>query len=86
MATKSLKTCNDEYFLRYEALKPGSRDHVVMYDDELFSTVNESAMEVFLKQPWKFNKTPLPSKLPPAKVAQDVTSLPMLGLELFVVF
>ena len=51
-----------------------------MYDDELFSMVDEDAMEFFLKQPWKFNKTPLPAKLPPAKVAQEVTSLPMLGL------
>ena len=64
---------------RYEALTPGSRDHVVLYDDELFSMLDDSTMEMFLRQPWKYNRTPLPAKLPPARVAQDVTSLPMLG-------
>lgn len=67
---------------RYEALTPGSRDHVVLYDDELFSMLDDKSMEMFLRQPWKYNRTPLPAKLPPARVAQDVTSLPMLGYEL----
>jgi len=64
---------------RYEALTPGSRDHVVLYDDELFSMLDDKTMEMFLRQPWDYNRTPLPAKLPPARVAQDVTSLPMLG-------
>jgi len=64
---------------RYEALKPGSKDHVLEYAEELFACLDEETMEVFLKQPWLFHATPLPAKLPPAKVPQDVTSLPMLG-------
>jgi hypothetical protein len=69
----------DNTLFRYEALTPGSRDHVVLYDDELFSMLDDRTMEIFLRQPWKYNRTPLPAKLPPARVAQDVTSLPMLG-------
>ena len=40
---------------------------------------DDQTMETFLRQPWKFANIPLPAKLPPAKLVQDVASLPMLG-------
>ena len=70
---------------RYEALTPGSKDHVALFADELFSMRDETALEVFLRQPWRFSEIPLPAKLPPAKIAQDVNTLPMLGLVIWVV-
>lgn len=64
---------------RYESLTGGSLDHVVEYDERLFSLRGEDEVVVFLREPTAYSAVPLPQKLPPPSTTMNVAALPMLG-------